>query len=112
YNSTELRFTQQSKYKPKYTMDLHPPGRLRSLILLILVICFLFGLFRAADAAKDPGKIRLTKLNRLTLRNGQMTTGRRESPIPQVGCLVSSATHMGCGTIVRIKTSKLTHCVQ
>ena len=72
-------------------MDLRPPGhrwKINHLISHILVICFLFSLFGAADAAKDPGKVKLAKLNRLTLRNGQMTTGRRENPVPQVGCLV------------------------
>ena len=55
---------------------------------MILTICFfLLLLLETAHAAKDPGKIKLTKLKRLTLRSGQMTTGRRGAPVPQVSML-------------------------
>merc|ERR1712038_394763 len=41
--------------------------------------------------SKDPGKVLLKDVQVLTLKAGQMTTGRRSSPVPQLNCVGGSA---------------------
>ena len=42
-------------------------------------------------SSDDPGKVLLRDVQVLTLRAGQMTTGRRASPVPQLKCVGGSA---------------------
>ena len=41
--------------------------------------------------SKDPGKVLLKDVQVLTLKAGQMTTGRRSSPVQQLNCVGGSA---------------------
>ena len=42
-------------------------------------------------SSNDPGKVLLRDVQVLTLKSGQMTTGRRSSPVPQLKCIGGSA---------------------
>jgi len=42
-------------------------------------------------SSNDPGKVLLRDVQVLTLKSGQMTTGRRSSPVPQLKCVGGSA---------------------
>jgi len=42
-------------------------------------------------SSNDPGKVLLRDVQVLTLKAGQMTTGRRSSPVPQLKCIGGSA---------------------
>jgi hypothetical protein len=42
-------------------------------------------------SSNDPGKVLLRDVQVLTLKSGQMTTGRRSSPVPQMKCIGGSA---------------------
>src|SRR5690606_37327792 len=42
-------------------------------------------------SAGNPGKIHLSKVKSLVLRSGVKTTGRRNSPIPQLKCIGGDA---------------------
>merc|ERR1712107_433993 len=55
---------------------------------LILLINDIHGWGFSSD---DPGKVLLRDVQVLTLRAGQMTTGRRASPVPQLKCVGGSA---------------------
>ena len=62
----------------------------------MLTIFLIFGLCSQTLAAwgfgsKDPGKVLLRDVQVLTLKNGQMTTGRRSSPVQQLKCVGGSA---------------------
>ena len=41
----------------------------------------------------DPGKVLMKDVTVLTLYEGQMTSGRRSSPVPQLNCVGGSAKH-------------------
>lgn len=50
------------------------------------VIKVLFVMFTIASANTQPHKVKLTKIETLILREGEMTTGRRSNPVKQLSC--------------------------
>lgn len=60
--------------------------------LIIWGLCLLISDIQAWGFKSDnPGKVLLRDVQVLTLRHGQMTTGRRSSPVPQLNCIGGSA---------------------
>ena len=60
--------------------------------VIIFGLCMLISDIQAWGFKSDnPGKVLLRDVQVLTLRNGQMTTGRRSSPVPQLNCIGGSA---------------------
>lgn len=62
----------------------------------ILLPTFILACLSPTNAAwgfnsNDPGKVLLRDIQVLTLKSGQMTTGRRSSPVPQLKCVGGSA---------------------
>jgi hypothetical protein len=51
----------------------------------------LLALSPALISAGNPGKIHISKIKSLVLRSGAKTTGRRNSPIPQLKCVGGDA---------------------
>lgn len=50
-------------------------------------INLLIATFAITAAAAAPKKVRLTKIDTLILRDGEMTTGRRSDPVKQLSCI-------------------------
>ncbi len=63
----------------------------RLLIAAILVASLPGCLSAWGFGSSDPGKVLLRDVQVLTLKSGQMTTGRRSSPVPQLNCVGGSA---------------------
>ena len=60
--------------------------------VIIFGLCMLISDIQAWGFKSDnPGKVLLRDVQVLTLRHGQMTTGRRSSPVPQLNCIGGSA---------------------
>ena len=60
--------------------------------VIIFGLCMLISDIQAWGFKSDnPGKVLLRDVQVLTLRLGQMTTGRRSSPVPQLNCIGGSA---------------------
>ena len=53
----------------------------------IVTILLLTTLFTTTTYGWDEKKIKLKDVHVLTLHEGQMTTGRRSSPVPQLNCV-------------------------
>ena len=62
-----------------------------SLKYLIFGLCLFISEIQAWGSSSNPGKVLLRDVQVLTLRQGQMTTGRRSSPVPQLNCVGGSA---------------------
>ena len=62
-----------------------------SILILVVVLNTIFINPTAAWGSNDPGKVLLKDVQVLTLKAGQMTTGRRSSPVPQLNCVGGSA---------------------
>merc|ERR1711988_166142 len=62
-----------------------------SILILVVVLSTIFINPTAAWGSNDPGKVLLKDVQVLTLKAGQMTTGRRSSPVPQLNCVGGSA---------------------
>ena len=62
-----------------------------SLKYLIFGLCLFISEIQAWGSSSNPGKVLLRDIQVLTLRQGQMTTGRRSSPVPQLNCVGGSA---------------------
>ncbi|KAF8460388.1 hypothetical protein BDZ91DRAFT_664454, partial [Kalaharituber pfeilii] len=63
----------------------------RLLTYIAILIAAFAALVYPVAAGSDPGKIKLSQVQRLTLRNGMMTTGRRTKPVPQLKCVGGDA---------------------
>ena len=63
---------------------------MKNTVILSLLVALLLPNVRGWGS-KDPGKVLLQDVQVLTLRNGQMTTSRRTSPVPQLKCVGGSA---------------------
>ena len=62
------------------------------MILKIFIFVLTLNLSNAGwGSSNDPGKVLLRDVQVLTLKSGQMTTGRRSSPVPQLKCVGGSA---------------------
>lgn len=62
-----------------------------SVLVLVVILGTIFINSTAAWGSNDPGKVLLKDVQVLTLKAGQMTTGRRSSPVSQLNCVGGSA---------------------
>jgi len=62
-----------------------------SILVLVVILSTIFINAAWGFGSKDPGKVLLKDVQVLTLKAGQMTTGRRSSPVQQLNCVGGSA---------------------
>merc|ERR1719411_817222 len=73
-------------------MDQRTMSNTTKLVFLILLSTIISQASAAwGFGSSDPGKVSLRDVQVLTLKAGQMTTGRRSSPVPQLNCVGGSA---------------------
>ena len=73
-------------------MDQRTMSNTSKLVFLILLSTIISQASAAwGFGSKDPGKVLLKDVQVLTLKAGQMTTGRRSSPVQQLNCVGGSA---------------------
>ena len=61
------------------------------MLFKVFIFVLTLNLSNAGWGSSDPGKVLLRDVQVLTLKSGQMTTGRRSSPVPQLKCVGGSA---------------------
>ena len=62
------------------------------MLFKIFILALILNLSSASwGSSNDPGKVLLQGVQVLTFKSGQMTTGRRSSPVPQLKCVGGSA---------------------
>lgn len=75
--------------QPSFLADMN---NFANMIIKIFIFILTLSLSNAGwGSSNDPGKVLLRDVQVLTLKSGQMTTGRRSSPVPQLKCIGGSA---------------------